>query len=148
MMLGLVLWTAAGALAASPPAPQLVDTPVLARTVEKGEILAAADFSSEPRPAASARGATSPAEASGQEVTRRLNAGSQVRASDLITPRVIRRGEGVTIALISGGLSITSSGRALNSAAAGEPVRVLNLGTNRTLDAVAEKAGHVRIIMP
>lgn len=147
MMLTLAIWTAASALAVSPSA-SLIDTPVLARSVEKGEILAASDFGTEPIPPASARGATSPTEASGKEATRRLNAGAPVRASALVTPRVIRRGEAVTIALISGGLRITSTGRALSNAAAGEPVRVVNLSTNRTLDAVAEKAGHVRIVIP
>jgi flagella basal body P-ring formation protein FlgA len=143
-MLKLALWAAASALT---PAPATVDTPVLARTVAKGETLQVSDFTSAPLSSASARGATRPDEASGQEALRRLSEGSPVRATDITTPRVVRRGEAVMIAVISGPLRITSAGRALSSAGVGEPVRVMNLSTNRTLDAVAEKAGHVQIIM-
>ncbi|WIW90548.1 flagellar basal body P-ring formation chaperone FlgA (plasmid) [Sphingobium sp. V4] len=125
-----------------------IDTPVLARTVEKGERLGAADFTSAPLPPAAARGATPSQEAAGQEATRRLSAGSPVRAKDIAAPRIVRRGEAVTIALSSGALRITAGGRALGDAAQGEAVRVVNLSTNRTLDAVADRPGQVRVILP
>lgn len=136
-------------LASTTAAPALptVDTPVLARTVEKGETLTAADFTSIALSPTTARGATSPREAAGQEAVRRLTAGSPVRTNDIATPRVVRRGETVTIILLSGALRITTAGRALGDAARGQPVRVLNLDTNRTLDAVADKPGHVRIAL-
>jgi len=136
--------------AASPAAPALAaaDTPVLARTVEKGETLQASDFTSAALPPAAARGATQPGDAAGQEATRRLTAGSPVRANDIAAPRIIRRGEAVTIALVSAGLRITAGGRALADAGKGEVVRVLNLSTNRTLNAVADTPGQVRIIAP
>ena len=62
---------------------------------------------------------------------RRLNAGAPVRSTDLTAPRLVRRGEAVTISLISGALKITSAGRALSDGGKGEQVRVLNLATNR-----------------
>lgn len=129
------------------PTPPTVDTPVLARTVEKGETLTAADFTSAALPPATARGATPPREAAGQEAVRRLAAGNPVRDNDIVAPRVIRRGEAVTITLVSGALRITTSGRALSEAARGQPVRVLNLSTNRTLDAVADTPGQVHIAL-
>ncbi|NWK98890.1 flagella basal body P-ring formation protein FlgA [Sphingobium lactosutens] len=133
---------AAAAIAPSPT----VDTPVLARMVEKGEMLSAADFTSAPLSPATARGATAVRDAAGREATRRLAAGSPVRASDIAAPSVIRRGEAVTIALISGALRITAGGRALGDAGKGEPVRVINLSTNRTIDAVADRPGQVRVM--
>lgn len=142
-MIALALLAAAG-----PLAPAAADTPVLARTVEKGETLSASDFTSAALPPAAARGATRPGDAEGQEATRRLAAGSPVRASDIAAPRIIKRGEAVVIALVSGGLRITATGRALADAGKGEPVRVLNLSTNRTLNAVADMPGQVRLIAP
>lgn len=133
------------ALALLAAAAPTADAPVLSRTVEKGELLSASDFTSTPLPLALTRNATAPREAAGQEALRRLSAGNPVRASDIAAPRVIRRGEAVTIALIAGALRITAGGRALGDAARGEPVRVLNLSTNRTLDAVADRPGQVRM---
>ncbi|MBF7012894.1 flagellar basal body P-ring formation chaperone FlgA, partial [Novosphingobium sp. HR1a] len=92
--------------------------------------------------------ALSPADAAGQEATRRIMAGSAVRVADVAAPRLVRRGENVTIALVSGALRITSPGRALADAARGEPVRVLNLATNRTLEGTAAATGEVRIALP
>lgn len=144
-MIAIALLAAAGPLA---PAPAPAETPVLTHTVEKGETLSASDFTTAPLTPAAARGATQPRDAEGQEATRRLAAGSPVRASDIAAPRVIKRGEAVTIALVSGGLRITATGRALADAGKGEVVRVLNLSTNRTLNAVADTPGQVRLIAP
>jgi len=143
MMIAIALLAASG-----PLAPTVADTPVLVRAVEKGETLSASDFTTAALPPAAARGATRPGEAAGQQATRRLVAGSPVRAADIAAPRIVRRGEAVTIALVSGGLRITATGRALGDAGKGEMVRVLNLSTNRTLNAVADTPGQVRLIAP
>lgn len=141
-MLGALLLLAVAA------APSGEAAPVLARTVERGEVLSRADFETARISPAIARGALSPAEAAGQEVTRRLVAGAPVRAADVASPRLVRRGENVTIAVVAGAMRITSPGRALADAGKGEPVRVLNLATNRTLEGVAAATGEVRIALP
>jgi len=117
-------------------------TPVLVRRIERGETLSAADF--ETRPGALA-GALTPAQAAGREAVRVLGAGTPVRAGDVVPPRLVRRGEPVTVAWRAGGLLITAAGRALSSGGLGEPVRVVTSATNRTLDAVVEGSGAVRI---
>lgn len=145
-MLAAALLLAPLLLAVAPAAaPATEAAPVLARTVERGEVLSKADFETGRVLPTVARNALSPAEAAGQEATRRLNAGAPVRAADLAAPRLVRRGETVTIALVSGNLRITSPGRALADAGRGEPVRVLSLATNRTLEGVAQASGEVRI---
>lgn len=144
----LLLAAAAAALPGAGPAAGQgggTPTPVLVRTVERGQILSATDFDIERLPVAVARGALTPAEAAGQEATRRLVAGVPVRSGDVAAARLVHRGETVTIALVSGALRITSPGRALSDAGLGEPVRVLNLATSRTLDGVATASGEVRI---
>lgn len=123
-------------------------TPVLVRTVERGQVLSATDFQTVRIAPAIAHGALIPSEAAGQEATRRLAAGAPVRAGDVAPARLVRRGEAVTIALVSGALRITSPGRALSDAGMGEPVRVLNIATSRTLDGIAAASGEVRITAP
>lgn len=144
ILLSAVLLAAGSAAGAQTP-PDMVETPVLARTVEKGELLAASDFAIEPRSAGSARGAMSARAAAGLEAARRLMAGAPVRSADLMRPQKVRRGEAVTISLRAGPLSITTQGRALSGGGIGDPVRVVSLSTNRTLDAVVEGSGRVRI---
>lgn len=126
-------------------APPKVATDVLARTVQRGEVLAAGDFTSAEVVVTQARDAVSAQEAAGREARRTLRSGLTVRATDLAEPRLIRRGEPVTIRLRSGALTISASGRALSDAARGKPVRVFNEATNQTIDAIAEEAGIVRV---
>lgn len=119
--------------------------PVLVRAVPRGEIISAADFAFDARPPSAARGALGPEDAAGMEARRAMSPGTIVRATDLVAPRVIRRGEPVLVAFRRGGLTITSRGRALASAGAGEVVRVVAEGTQRTLDGIAVDEGLVLI---
>jgi flagella basal body P-ring formation protein FlgA len=125
-----------------------VQTPVLTRVVERGEVLSSDDFTTEEKNAAQARGAIAPQEADGMEATRRLSAGAAVRESDIMAPRLVRRGEPVTIYVRSSGLTITAMGRALGNGAAGDRVRVVADATSRTLDGVVEGSGAVRVAAP
>jgi flagella basal body P-ring formation protein FlgA len=137
----MVLLTAAMGTAA--PATDTITVPVLAHPVEKGQVLTPGDFTLANAPPATARGATSVKDATGMEAARALRDGVPVRSTDLISPRMVHRGDMVTISYASGPLLITASGRALSDAGKGEPLRVVNLSTSRTIDVVAEKPGHV-----
>lgn len=137
-------WLAGPSAAAAPSAADTAEVAVLARPVAKGELLSAADFANEMRGASAARGALAPADAAGLEAGRNLAAGMIVRSGDLVRPRLVRRGEPVTISWRQAGLTITTSGRALGSGGTGDLVRVV-ASTNRTFDAVVEGAGAVRI---
>ena len=125
-----------------------VQVAVLAHPVEKGTRLERSDFESEARAPAAARGALSAEDAAGMEAARNLSAGMTVRRSDLMKPQMVRRGEPVTIRIVSGALVITASGRALNGGGQGEMVRVVTTATNRTLDGTIEGSGTVRIAAP
>lgn len=141
----------APAPAQTPPAParviaEQVEVAVLARPVQRGEILSADDFVYEKRSPNMGRGAIEAEAAKGMEAVRPLSPGSVVRISDVITPRLVRRGEPVLIAYKTGALTITTQGRALASAGAGEPVRVVTSSTQRTLDGFVAGNGLVRIV--
>lgn len=142
MLLALAL------LGAGPAPAEDVQVAVLAHPVEKGTRLEPGDFASEPRAPAAARGALSAEDASGMEAARNLSTGMVVRRSDLMKPQLVRRGEPVTIRIVSGALVITASGRALNGGGQGEMVRVVTNSTNRTLDGTIEGSGTVRIAAP
>lgn len=145
-MHALFLAALAAATSASAPKPaQSVDVPVLNRTIERGEQISPGDFSIESRALGLARGAIDVADTAGMEAARRLPGGSVVRPGDVVRPQIIHRGDQVIIALRSGSLSITTAGRALSAGGVGDPVRVVSLATNHTLEAVAESSGHVRI---
>ena len=126
-------------------APAQVEVAVLARPIQRGEILSADDFVYEQRSPNMGRGAIAADAAKGLEAVRPLSPGSVVRISDVITPRLVRRGEPVLIAYKVGALTITTQGRALASAGAGEPVRVVTTSTRRTLDGFVAGNGLVRI---
>ncbi|WP_445190908.1 flagellar basal body P-ring formation chaperone FlgA [Sphingomonas sp. Tas61C01] len=134
-------------LAADAP-PAVAEVAVLVRPVERGETLAVSDFETTPRAPGLAIGAVSATRAAGRELVRALPAGAVVRASDTITPRLVRRGEPVVINLRARGLLIATAGRALNAGAMGDLVRVVATATNRTFDAVVEGSGAVRLGTP
>ncbi|MBO9713506.1 flagellar basal body P-ring formation chaperone FlgA [Sphingomonas sp.] len=135
-------------LAAAAPEGEGVQVAVLAHPVARGDRIEAGDFTFEAREPAQARGALDPNQAGGMEASRALMAGSVVRRTDVVTPRLVHRGDPVTIRVVRGTMVITAAGRALNDAAAGAPVRVVTDTTSRTLDGVAEAAGTVRVRIP
>ena len=139
-MIAVLLMAAAAAAAA--------EVDVLVRPVARGEVLAAADFERAPVPAATARFALRGADAVGKEARRALALGATVRASDIGPPILVRRGEGVTLMMRSGRLTITAPGRALGDGAAGGAVRVVNLATDRTLDARVTGPGAAEVDAP
>ena len=130
------------------PVPSTVPVPVLARAVERGEILSPADFEPQPRAPGAAIGVLPVEGASGRELIRNMPAGAVIRAGDVTSPRLVRRGEPVTINLRADGLVIATAGRAMTSGGRGDLVRVVATATNRTFDTVVEKAGAVRLSLP
>lgn len=86
---------------------------------------------------------SSPAEAVGMEAAVNLYAGRPIRPGDLRPPAVVERNALVTIRYRHGGLVVVTDGRAMDRAAAGEPLRVLNLSSRNTVTAVAAAPGLV-----
>lgn len=142
----MLLLCALALVAAGPDDPAPVA--VLVHPVARGERIERGDFALEARPPAAARTALGIDEAAGMEAVRDLPAGAVVRRGDVIRPQLVRRGEPVAIRVVQGRLAITASGRALGSGGQGDLVRVVVNSTSRTLDAVVEGSGSVRITTP
>ncbi len=61
-----------------------------------------------------------------------------------VADAAVRRGESVTLVYQSPGMSLTMRARALEDGAVGQPVRLLNTASNRTIDAVVTGPGAAR----
>ncbi len=77
----------------------------------------------------------------GLQAKRALRAGSPVAQRDLASPQVIARNDMVEVAYLSDGVELTVTGKATRNASAGEAVPILNVQSNRTIDAVAVGPG-------
>lgn len=125
--------------------PAVVPAATLLHAVLRGDTLSIGDFDQQPRPVALARGALAMADAAGREAVRNLPEGSIVRATDVVAPRLVRRGEPVTVTLRARGFVITTAGKAMGAGGLGDLVRVVATSTNHSFDGVVEGTGAVRI---
>lgn len=86
-----------------------------------------------------------PAQIVGKELARSLNAGSTFKLSQLRAPKVIKRGQVVTLKAGAGGLEVQIQGKALGDAAEGERVLVSNLSSGRQVEGTANADGSVTV---
>lgn len=121
---------------------------VLARAVQAGATIGPADVQVEMRDAARLAGAplSDPAQAIGHVLRRTLRAGSALAAGDLVAPRVVERGDTVTIVSGAGGLQVRMSGRALRAGGVDERIAVENLSSRRVVQGVIGADGAVYVV--
>lgn len=81
----------------------------------------------------------------GKETRRILLKDRPVPSGSVSEPRVVKRGDEVTISLKKGGLSLTATGKALQDGAVGETIRIINLGSHKPLTATIAGQGHVLV---
>lgn len=74
-----------------------------------------------------------PGQAVGLEARVSIYAGKPVRPGDLGPPTLVDRNQLVTLVYVSGGLAISTEGRALARGAEGDVIRVMNLGSRTTV---------------
>lgn len=85
------------------------------------------------------------ADAIGMEARINLYPGRPIRAGDLRPPAIVERNEIVSLRYNYGGLLILTEGRALDRAAEGETLRVINLNSRQTVTATASQPGLVTV---
>lgn len=85
------------------------------------------------------------ASAVGLEVRSGTPAGQALRPGDLERSAVIERNERVALVFRQGALSISTEGLALERAAIGGRVRVMNLSSRRTVVGIAKGQGQVEV---
>jgi flagella basal body P-ring formation protein FlgA len=107
---------------------ELVETAVLIRPLDRGEIIGPDDVTRRALPLTSVRSDAIriPEELVGLQAARPLAVGRAVRAQDLVAPLLVRRGEPASMVLRRGGLEVTDSGIALEHGHQGAWIRVQN----------------------
>ena len=83
--------------------------------------------------------------AAGLEAEVALYPGRPILASQLRAPALVERNAVVRMSYVSGALRIVTDGRALDRAAAGEPVRVMNLTSKQTVTGVVAADGSIEV---
>ena len=111
--------------------PATADSLVATRTIRAKTLIAAEDLAlvNAVLPGA----LTDITQAVGLEAKVAIYAGKPVRPGDLGPPTLVDRNQPVTLIYLSGGLAISTEGRALARGAEGDEIRVMNLGSRNTV---------------
>jgi len=125
---------------------ETVEAAILARDVERNEVLKSSDVAIERRPKlAIGNDAASRDRAVGMQMRKALRAGAALRTADLAKPDLVQRDQTVTLIFQSGGLYLTIRGKALEGGTEGDVVSVLNLQSKRTVTGTVIGRGQVSI---
>ncbi len=81
----------------------------------------------------------------GMTAKRPLRTGQMLRGSDLVMTPTIRKNTLVTLALQSGQMNLTITGRALEDAAIGQPIRVVNVNSKKELTGIVQDSSTIVI---
>jgi flagella basal body P-ring formation protein FlgA len=126
---------------------ETIQLPVLARSVAPGEVIQIADLDwmaiRIDRIAANA--VTEPKQLVGMTARRPLRANQMLRMSDIAMAAAIHRGSMVTLMVQTENMTLTAQGRALEDAAIGQPIRVINTMSNKPLTGVVKDQTTVSI---
>jgi flagella basal body P-ring formation protein FlgA len=127
-------------------AVETVDAAVLARGVERNEVIKSSDVTIERRPKAEVgNDAAGRDSAVGMQARRQLRAGQALRTIDLAKPDLVTRDQNVTLIYESSGLYLTIRGKALEGGTEGDVVNVLNLQSKRTVSGIVVGRGQVSV---
>jgi flagella basal body P-ring formation protein FlgA len=126
----------------------MTSAPRLLATQAAGTLLTRDDFDLAPvaLATATAGGFAEIDQLIGKQLVRQSRAGMMLKASDVTEPTVVTRNSLVTVLLKAGAMTLTVKGQALSTAAAGDPVDVLNTVTKKVLHGIAQPNGTVAII--
>lgn len=123
---------------------------VLAKEVQRGQVLTSSDVISARRPVRGlGEGALTEAESAiGQEAKRPMKPGQILRTGDLANPVLVKRGDVVTITHHMGGMTLTARGQAGRDGVKGEAIPVTNLLSKRIVQATVVASGEVVTVPP
>jgi flagellar basal body P-ring formation protein FlgA len=125
---------------------ETVEAAVLARDLDRNEVIKSSDVVVERRPKAEISGdAATRDRAVGMQARRQLRAGQALKVTDLAKPDLVQRDQNVTLIYDSVGLYLTVRGKALDNGTEGDVVSVLNLQSKRTVSGTVIGRGQVSI---
>lgn len=120
---------------------------VAARTLQKGDILTKADIKLAKHDLASlAYGYFETINSGiGLKIKKRASAGDVLTPAMLKKPKVVKRGQKITILAESGSMEVRMMGEAMNNGAVGDRIKVMNLKTRQKFDAVIISSALVKV---
>lgn len=125
---------------------ETVETAVLTRSVDRGEVLKAADITIERRPKAEAGTDLATFErATGMQMRKLVRGGQVLRNTDFGKPDLVQRDQSVSIVYETPGLYLTMRGKATENGAEGDTISVINIGSKRVVQGVVVGPGQVVI---
>jgi flagella basal body P-ring formation protein FlgA len=126
---------------------ETIQLPVLARSIAPGEViqLADLDWMAVRIDRVAANAATDPKQLIGMTARRPLRINQMLRLSDIAMAAAIHRGSMVTLMVQTENMTLTAQGRALEDAAIGQPIRVINTMSNKPLTGVVKDETTVTI---
>jgi flagellar basal body P-ring formation protein FlgA len=115
----------------------------LTRDVAMGEILRAGDVAEQSVEAGriAQDSITDVSSAVGLAAKRQMRSGQKLRQSDVERPRMLKKGDVVTLIYEVPGMMLTALGRAVTDGAAGDVVSIVNAQSHRAVDAKITAAG-------
>jgi len=124
-----------------------VAVPHLAQTLPAGAVIGPSDIELRPVPVrfADASGVLRMEDVVGKQLERASRAGVLLKTADLSEPLAVTRNDQVTLYFKQGPLTLTVKGQALNAAALGATVNVLNSMSKRVVTGVATGKGAVEV---
>ncbi|MBO9473766.1 MULTISPECIES: flagellar basal body P-ring formation chaperone FlgA [unclassified Shimia] len=81
----------------------------------------------------------------GQEARKAIYPGRPIRLGDIGAPALVERNQVVNLRYNAGGLAISTEGRSLARAGAGESLRVMNIGSRSTVTGIVMPDGSVHV---
>jgi flagella basal body P-ring formation protein FlgA len=125
---------------------ETVEAATLVRALKRGDTIKESDVLVQRRPKAEVGDdPLSADQAIGLALKRPLRAGQALRAADAMKPEVVQRNETVTMVYEAPGIVLTMRGKAQETGAVGDLISVVNVQTNRTIQATIVGPGRVSI---
>jgi flagella basal body P-ring formation protein FlgA len=125
---------------------ETVEAAVLARNIERNELIKSSDVVVERRPKAETGGDVAARDrVVGMQARRQLRAGQALKTADIARPDLVQRDQTVTLVYESAGLYLTIRGKALDNGTEGDVVSVVNLQSKRTVSGTVVGRGQVAV---
>ena len=129
-------------------AVETVEAAVLARGLERNDVLKSGDVVVERRPKAEVGADVLTRDrAVGMQARRQLRAGQALKGADVAKPDLVQRDQSVTLIYETVGIYLTVLGKALEAGTEGDVVNVMNLQSKRTVSGVVVGRGRVAMVV-
>jgi flagella basal body P-ring formation protein FlgA len=124
-----------------------VALPVLTAAMNRGDIIGPGDVEWRPQQVSRALVGylVNDQKIMGKELRKHLRAGSPLRASDLMSPQIVDRGQTVDLVAQSAGLVVNMQGKALANGSEGDRLLVKNLSSGKRVEGLVLASGTVLI---